>query len=328
MDRRDFLISSATAVASGMAAPAFAQVGSGEKPVRLLVGFSPGGGADNVARLIAAHMQTAGIPAIVENKTGAGGRLAAMELKNSTPDGKTVLITPDGAVTLFPYTFKNLGYDPNVDFRPVSEIAAVPMTFAVGPMVPASVKTLADFARWCKTAPEKAAYGTAGAGTNLHFVGAMYAQANGIEFTHVPYRSAQLAAQDMIAGQVAAAIGVLGDLLPLLSAGKVRILAVSSPARSKLVPDVPTFREAGYPDFESTIWYGAFVHARTPDPATDRLNAAISAASRSPAMLAALEALGFEIKASSAASLAATMKNDQIRWSGAVRKTGYTASES
>lgn len=325
MDRRQFLLSSASALVAGASFPALAQA---DRPIRLIVGFAPGGGADNVARLIAAHMQKSGIPTIVENKTGAAGRLAGVEVKNAPADGRTVLITPDVLVSLYPYTYKNLAYDPNVDFRPVTEISAVPMSISIGPMVPASVKTLADFTQWCKSNPDKASYGTAGAGTSLHFAGALYAQANNISFTHVPYRSSQLAAQDMVAGQVAAAVGVLSDVLPFAPTGKVRILAVSSATRSKLVPDVPTFAEVGLKALESTVWYGALVHAKTPDAVTDKLNAVIAEASRSAEMRAALEKLGFEVKGSTAAAFASVIKADQARWSDAVRKSGYTADAS
>lgn len=326
MKRRDLLLSSGSVIAMTAISPA--ALAQADKPVRIVVGFAPGGSADILARLIAQYMGKKGVSAIVENKTGAAGRLAPLDVKNSPADGRTILITPDVIVSLYPYTFKRLAYDPLVDLRPLSQIVKVPIGLAVGPMVPASVKTMADFAAWCKANPSKASYGSAGAGTSLHFIGVMYAQANQMELTHVPYRGGAPAAQDVVAGQIAASVNVVSELIPFAQAGKLRVLAVSSEKRASLLPDVPTFAEAGYKSLEQDVWFGALVHGKTTDAATQQLSALVAEASRTPEMREAVERLGFEVVGSTPALLGAVIKSDQARWSEAVKKAGYTAEDS
>lgn len=326
MQRRDFVLSSASCLGLAIAAPgALAQA---DKPVRIVVGFAAGGSADTLARLVAQHMQKKGVQAIVENKAGASGRLAPLEVKNSPADGRTILITPDVIVSLYPYTFKKLAYDPNVDLRPVSQMVKVPMGLAVGPMVPAEVKTLADFAAWCKANPSMASYGSAGAGTSLHFVGFMFGQANQFQFAHVPYRGGAPAAQDVVAGQITASVNVISELIPFAQAKKLRVLAVSSATRSPMLPDVPTFAEAGYKSLEQDVWFGAFVHGKTTDAVTQQLSALVAEASRTPEMREAVERLGFQVVGSTPAVLATAVHADHARWSEVVKSSGYTADDS
>jgi tripartite-type tricarboxylate transporter receptor subunit TctC len=159
-------------------------------------------------------------------------------------------------MVLYPHLYKPLGYDPEQDFIAVSTVCAFPFVISVGPMVPREVKTLDDFIRWCKANPKLASYGTSGAGSMLHFAGMMLARAASFEFTHVPYKGASPALQDLLGGQVASTVGVLGIALPHIQSGHLRALATSGTTRSAFLPDVPTLKEAGYPGLEITEWQG------------------------------------------------------------------------
>lgn len=323
--RRALLTSAGSALAGAIAAPY--AVAQATKTTRLVVGFAAGGSTDVIARLLATQLQRSGTPHIVDNKAGAAGRLAVVDVRNAPPDGHSILVTPDPMMTVYPLVYRKLNYDPVADFRPVSMIASAPMGLAVGPLVPGSVKTLADFTAWLKANPDKASYGTAGAGTTLHFIGEMFGRANNATFEHVAYRGGALAAQDVMGGQIAACINVISEQLPLVSTGKLRILAVSSAKRSKFLPDVQAFAEAGYRDLESFAWFGSFVPAKTPDAVVKKLNAAIVEAARAPDVVLGLEKLGYEVAAGSPEALGQLLQADIERWAPIVKVSGYKADE-
>jgi tripartite-type tricarboxylate transporter receptor subunit TctC len=324
LTRRRFVAAATSTLALGHAGRAAAQAGN---PGRICAGFPPGSSADNLSRVLAQKLGSAGLPFIVDNRPGAGGRLAVESIKTSAPDGQSLLVTPDVMMVLYPHVFKALTYDPVRDFRPVTTLATVPIAFAIGPLVPANVNTLADFAKWCRANPQSASFGTSGAGTSLHFTGVMFARASNFEFTHVPYRGANLAAQDTAAGQIASCVGVLTDLLPLAQGGKMRLLGVSTPARSRFAPDVPTFLEAGYKDLESLTWFGLYVPARTPDDRFRALHAATVAAFQQPDVAETLAKFAFEPKTMSSEQFAELMRSDTERWRTVVKQVGYTATE-
>ncbi len=324
IDRRQFVAASG-GLAAALALPARAQTAAASAATRIVVGFAPGGSTDTMARVLAARLQKdAGGTVLVENKPGAGGRLAVMEVRGAAPDGRTVLLTPDPMMVIYPHAYRRLAYDPLADFRPVTPIASVPIGLAVGPMVPAGVKTMADFAQWCKANPQSAAYGSAGAGTTLHFVGVMYARAAGIAYTHVPYRGGAPAAQDVMAGQIASSINVISELVPLVPTGKLRVLAVSSPQRSRFLPDVPTFRESGFRELEAQNWFGTFVPARTPDAVLRQVEASIAEAARSAEVQESLGKLGYDVFTLPPERFAAMVKSDFERWGPIVRASGYS----
>lgn len=321
--RRQFV-----AASPGLAAlPAWAQTPSPAAGQRIVVGFAAGGSTDTMARVLAARLQKDGAGWLVENKPGAGGRLAVMEVRGAAPDGRTVLLTPDPMMVIYPHAYRRLAYDPLADFRPVTPVATVPIGLAVGPMVPAGVRTVADFVQWCKAHPQQASYGSAGAGTTLHFIGVMLARAAGMAYTHVPYKGGLPAAQDVVAGQIASSINVIGELVPLAQAGKLRVLAVSSPQRSRFLPDVPTFREAGYRDLEAQNWFGVFVPARTPDAVVRQIESTFSEAARSAEVQEALGKLGYDVVTMPPERFAAMVKADFERWGPIVRASGYSAED-
>lgn len=322
IQRRSLLLAAGALAALPMAQ---AQVSRGTP--RLLVGFPPGGAADVLARAVSNKLHADTTSFVVENKPGAGGRLAVLETKRAAADGRTILVTGDPILTIYPYVFKNIGYDPLKDLIPVAPIAAEPMGLAVGPLVPASVKTLADFIEWCKKNPGQASYATAAAGTTMHFLGSMLAQAAKFEFTHIPHRGAAAGVQDVMGGQIASTIVTTSQIIPLVSTGKLRTLAVSSNQRMARMPDVPTFIELGYPQIDSLVYYGAYVHANTRAAVVEKLAADIQAIGVSPEMVNVREKMGVDAMPLDQKQFAAYFQKDYERWGPIVKASGYKADE-
>lgn len=215
LTRRRFVAATATAGAGAwIAVPRRAQSQVVGKLTRMIVGFAPGGSSDVTARLLIDQMRGYASTIIIDNRPGAGGRIAVETAKAGAPDGSVILLSPASMIVLYPHLYKPLGYDPVQDFAAVTTVCAFPFVLSVGPLVPREVKTLADFIQWCKANPKLASYGTSGAGSMLHFAGMMLARAANFDFTHVPYKGAAPALQDLLGGQVASTVGVLGIALP------------------------------------------------------------------------------------------------------------------
>ena len=321
LNRRSLLLA---ACATGLAPAVQAQR---RGTARLLVGFPPGGAADVLARALSTQLHADSATYIVENKPGAGGRLAVVEAKRASPDGRTILITADPILTIYPHVFKNLGYDQLVDLIPVATIAAEPMGLVVGPMVPAGVKTLAQFVDWCKKNPTDASYATAAAGTTMHFLGELFAQSAGFAFTHIPHRGAAAGVQDVLGGQIASTIVTMSQVLPHLPGGKLRTLAISSARRSPRVPDVPTFVELGYAKIEALVYYGAYIPAATPAEVAQRITAEVVQASAAREMVNTREKMGVDDLKLSGPKFAEFFKADLERWGPIVKASGYKAEE-
>jgi tripartite-type tricarboxylate transporter receptor subunit TctC len=290
---------------------------------RIIVGFPPGGPVDIVARLLIAEMKDYAATIIVENRPGAGGRLALETLKNSAADGSVFLLTPASMIVIYPHVYKSLGYDPQRDFIPVTTVCSFPLVLAVGPMVPAEVKSVADFVAWCRANPQKATYGSPSAGSVPHFTGVMFARAAGIELLHVPYNGTTPAMQNLLGGEIAANLTVLPAALPHVQAGKIRALATTGPQRSPLLPDVPTLNEAGFPGLESVEWFGTFVPARTPDEIVGKLNHAVREALKSEAVKAGLTKLSLVAAGDAPGDFARLIKTTTDRWGPIVKASGF-----
>lgn len=317
---------SATALAA--AAPGTALAQALPETARVLAGFSPGGAIDVVARRLAQSLTgTYARSVVVENRTGAGGRLAIEATKTAVPDGLTMVVTPGSMLYIYPYIYNNLSYDPVRDLAPVSLAARVSMTLVVGPMVPANVRTVQDFLAWARANPARANFGTGGAGSMPHFVGAMLEKASGVPLTHVPFRGTAAAITDLIAGQIAAVTGPEADMVPHLRGGQVRLLATSGEARSRFSPDTPTFAEGGLRDLVMGEWFGVFVPGRTPAATVERANAALAAVLRDPAIVGAFAELGFDAAPSSPGELGAMLRRDLGFWEPVVKATGFTATD-
>ena len=317
---------SRTAVAAALtlvlAAPASAQ----EKQVKFVVGFAPGSTSDMIGRLVADRVRTSlGAPVIVENRPGANGFIAAEAVKNAAPDGNTVMIAPVAVTVFAPLTHSKLRYDPAKDFAPVSVAANFQLALAVGAGTPA--KTLPEHVAWFKGNPSKAAYGIPLTGGPGHFLGVMVARAIGVDVAFVPYKGGGPLATDLMGGQVPAGIGTLSDFIKQHEAGKLRVLAIAGPQRSPAAPDVPTFRESGFPAIEVTGWHAFHTTAGTPRPAVERLSAAIASAIKNPEVSARLVALGLEPVGSTPDELAKRVAEDTARWAPAVKASGFRAED-
>jgi tripartite-type tricarboxylate transporter receptor subunit TctC len=298
-----------------------------KKPLRIVVGFPAGGATDVIARLLAERLRGRYAPAvIVENKPGGAARVAVDYIKNAEPDGSAILLTPDFPLTIYPHSFRTLNYDPLRDLTPIAPTSQSPLTFVIGPAVPDQVGSLKDFVAWCKANPDKAVFATTAAGSTTHFVGVMLANAAGIRLSPVHYRGGAPALQDLFGGHVPASVNPIGEVLGQAASGKVRILAVVSPERSRFLPDVPTMRESGY-DVSFETWVGAVGPAGMPPDIVLALNAAIGEAIRSPETAESFAKMGAEAKIQAPDQFAAQVKADLERWGPVVKASGFIAEE-
>ncbi|WP_249159477.1 tripartite tricarboxylate transporter substrate-binding protein [Bradyrhizobium tropiciagri] len=284
------LASSAALSAAGITATAAAQPRL--KTAHILTGFTAGL-PDAVARLVAGQMKDYAETIVIETRPGAGGRIAAEAVKTAEADGSVMLLAPLGFMVLFPHIYKSLPYATQ-DFTPVSTVGSFATLLAVGPKVPGDVKSLADFVAWCRANPAQASYGTPGAGTSLHFIGAMLGRSAGFDYLHVPYQG-RAAVQDLIKGEIASAVMPVDSLLGQVQSGQLRALATTGPQRLASLPDVPTVKEAGYPALRDLTWFGVFVPAKTPAPAVERLNGSIQQALRTDEVKSGMARLSVEV---------------------------------
>ena len=321
LSRRRFV---AAAAGAAIAAPRRAHSQVVGKLTRMIVGFAPGGSSDVTARLLVEQMRGYASTIIIDNRPGAGGRIAVEVAKAGTPDGSVLLLSPASMIVLYPHLYKPLGYDPVQDLVAITTVCAFPFVLSVGPLVPREVRTLADFIQWCKANPKLASYGTSGAGSMLHFAGMMLARAANFDFTHVPYKGASPALQDLLGGQVASTVGVLGIALPHIQAGNLRALAMTGATRSSFLPDVPTLTEAGFPGLEITEWQGLFVPAKTPPPVVHALNRSVRDALDTAEVKAGLIKLSFEAGGTSPEQFADIVRADIARWEPIVKASGFT----
>lgn len=323
MQRRACLSALATLPLGAFAqAPAAPIIG---KPLRLVVGFPPGGSADTLARALAPQLAGVAPTVIVDNKAGAGGRIAVEAVRAAEPDGATLLLTPASMVAVYPHIYKKLSYDPLADLAPVARVGAAPFVVTVGPMVPPEVASLADFVKWARANPSKASYGSSGAGSIPHFTGVALGKALGLDWTHVAYRGAAPAMNDLLGGQIAANVSVISNALPHIQAGKLRALAVSAPQRSAALPTVPTFAESGAREATAVEWFGVFAPARAAPELVGRLNLAVGQAVRARAYADALAKGSFEAMPLEApAAFSAALKADLAHWAATVKASGFT----
>ena len=313
------------ACTGGLAAifPDALQTAAAETASRILVGFGAGGAIDVIARMLVGGMKDYAPSFIVDNRPGAGGRVALGALKSSPADGTAMVLAPASNFAVFPHVYKKLGYDAFRDFVPVTTVCSFPFLITVGPMVPAEVGTLAEFVRWCAANPKQATYGTAAAGSMLHFTGVTLAKAGGFEFVHLPYGGPS-GIQDLIGGRIAATIYPIGTALPHVQSSAIRALATTGTQRSLLLPDVPTVREGGYPALEANEWFGVFVPADTPAGTVNHLAGAIRAVVATGAFKNALAMLAVDPVAETPKEFAQLVKSDFDRWGPIVRASGFT----
>lgn len=294
------------------------------RPIRLLVPYAAGGGTDAVARLVAQGMgERLGHTVVVENSGVAGGNLATQQAASAPPDGYTVLMANQGPMVVNQHLFKTLKVDPLSAFDPLVLIAAVPLMVVVRQDSPhATLRDLVDAAR---ERPGEVVYGSPGNGSAGHLATVLLAQTARLDMVHVPYRGAAPALTDLLGGRTSVLVTTLPSVLGQLRAGKARALAVTSKARPRLFPEVPTVAELGWSGFEVTAWYGFVVPRGTPPGIADTLRAATLATVADPAVRARLEGEGGEVIGAGPEAFAAMMRAESARWAEIVARGGITA---
>ena len=293
-----------------------------DRPVKLLVGFPAGGTADLIARVVADKMKDSlGQPVIVENRPGAIGRIAADAVKAAAPDGTTIMVMPIGPMAVVPHVYADITYDPVKDFTPIAIGATFQFAIAAGPQ--SGAKNWSEFVAWAKANPGKAAYATSGAGSLPHFFGVLLGRGIGVTMLHVPYKGSAAYINDLIGGQVPAAIDAMADLTELHRAGKVTILASSGSKRSTALPDVPTFAELGVKDVEALGWFGFFAPAKTPRPIVETLNRAINKALQSPDVAEKLSKIGMDPATGTPEEFGMIVASDYAKWGPIVKASGF-----
>jgi tripartite-type tricarboxylate transporter receptor subunit TctC len=324
--RRQFAKALGSAAVLGALHP-LAALADAINQVKILYGFPAGSAGDSVARRVGDKLGNTAFTrnaAVVENKPGAGGRIALEALKGSPADGSVLAVAQASALSTYPHIYTRLAYT-IADFAPVSIGAVMTHGLAVGPMVPAKVTTLKDYIAWAKANPKDASYGSPGAGSTPHFLGALLGLNSGAELKHIPYRGSLPAVNDVVGGQIASSVTPAGDYLPFTKAGKLRVLATSGTQRAPYLPDVPTFSEQGFPELVAEEWFGFLAPAKTPASVIAAANAAITSALKDPAIVDGLFAVGLVAKGSTPEEMKRSIQSEYERWGPLVRKIGFTA---
>ena len=295
---------------------------------KFLYGFPAGSAGDIACRRVAekvAGTAYAKNAALVENKPGAGGRIALDTLKSSPADGSVLALSPFSATAIYPHVYKKLGYDPVADLVPVSIAAIMHHGLAVGPVVPASVTDVKGFVAWAKANPDKANYGSPAAGSTPHFLGALLGLNQNVDLKHVPYRGSVPGITDVVGGQIAAMMTPAGDFLPNHRAGKLRLLGTSGKARLPFAPDVPTFAEQGFGELTTEEWFGFYAPVKTPSSVLVAANAAINAGLKDKGLIDGLAIVGLLAQGSTIDEMARSQRTEFERWGPLVKRIGFTA---
>jgi len=320
MKRRSLALAALAALTSAAPLTSSAQ---DKPPIRILVGFPPGGSADIVARLLADKMRvTLNQGVIVDNKPGAAGRVALGEVKRAAPDGQTVVLAPSGALVVLPWLYKNLGYDPVRDFTPVARAVTFDFAVTAGPAAPPG--DLKAILAWMKANPDKANIANPGAGTVPHFTGVLLGQASGVAVTAVAYKGGAPAMNDLMGGQVPLMVDTASETIEQHRAGKLRIVAVTGEARTKALPDVPTLKESGI-NIAADAFFGLYGPAGMAADVTARIARAVSDALRQSDVQERIFSLGLVPAYGSGEDLATTQAAHLQRWEAPIKASGFTA---
>ncbi|MFL6566561.1 MAG: tripartite tricarboxylate transporter substrate binding protein [Burkholderiales bacterium] len=308
---------------------AFVSVAFGQsfpsRAIRLVVGFAPGGAADLVARTLQEPLQRSlGQPIVVDNRPGAGSSIAAEYVAKAPADGYTVLIASPSSILVNPLLSPNKSFDPLKDLAPVSKVTSSPLVVAVNPAL--GVASLRELIELARKNPGKLNYATSGNGSAPHMAAVLFRRLAGVDIVHVPFKGGAPAVQSVLAGDTQLSFATPPSVLPLVQAGRLRALAVTSRERTPLVPGAPGMAEAGLPDYEISFWYGFFVPAATPAEVTQRVYAATSEALRASSVAQALARDGTEVSGSaSPADFAAFLKGEAPLWARLVKESGAKA---
>lgn len=320
MDRRNLILGASVAAAL-FGSVSFAQAQG--NTIKIIFPYAAGGTGDATVRLLADKMSAAlNQPVVVENRTGGAGRIGVSAVKNAAPDGLTLLFTPFAAVTIYPFVYKTLDYDPFTDLRPLSQINTFDFAMAVNNDVPA--KTPKELVAWLKANPAKAQFGSPGAGALPHFFGLMFGKAAGIEMTHIAYKGGTPAIADLLGGQIPIVSSTASEFIQLHQDKKLRVIATSDVERSIGLKDVPTFKESGI-DIVGTSWYAMFAPAKTPDAVMARLNKAVVDVVKSEDFRKRQLEWGLNTTGTSQAELGRIQRQHADLWAPVVKASGFTA---
>ncbi|CAM3932848.1 LacI family transcriptional regulator [Bordetella tumbae] len=312
------MMAAAVLVSCSAAAVAADMAGS---PITFISPFPPGGGTDTLTRMMATAIgQDQGWNIVVENKPGAGGNLALDATARAKPDGHTLVMAQTDNIVLNPWLYKKLSYDTFKDFKPVGLVASSPSVFVVLPDSP--YKTLDDVVKAAKAKPGEVSLGIPGIGGSGDLIGYLWRSAAGMELMHVPYRGWSQAFPDLMSGRIALYTGSVASLLPQISSGKVRALAVVADERSPALPDVPTFVESGFKTINQTIWWGLMAPGQTPDDVIATLNGAVNQALGKPELVKKLEQAGYSVMKGTPEDLAKRHRTDHDVFGKVVQQAG------
>jgi tripartite-type tricarboxylate transporter receptor subunit TctC len=296
-------------------------LGQSEKTVHIVVPFAAGGPTDVIARVLAPKMAAVlKRPVIVENKVGATGGIGAAFVAKAPPDGDTLLLGTSSIMAANPNLSANLPFDPVKDFVPISLIATIENVLVVHPSVPA--KNVRELIAYAKANPGKLTYATSGIGSTYHLGAELFASQTGIQMTHIPYKGAAPASQDVMAGHVMVMFDNMSAAIPNMKADRVRALGVASLKRYPALPDLPTIAEQGVPGYETTIWLGLFAPLNTPPAILQQLQRVIGEAVNSADYREKLAAVDMQPRASTSQELADYLKSDLAKWARVVKEAG------
>ncbi|MEJ7932354.1 tripartite tricarboxylate transporter substrate binding protein [Ramlibacter sp. AN1015] len=322
MQRRTFLLTSAAALAHGtaLAQPAAWPL----RPVRMLIGYPPGGSTDVAGRLLAEQLsRRLGQQVVVENRPGAGGTVAASAVTRAEPDGYTLMLAASPEVSIAPITMKSMPYDPVRDLQPITLVGQVPFLLVVNPSVPAT--TLSEFISHAKANPGKLNYSSFGNNTSNHLAGELFKSITGVQATHIPYKGSGPSITDLLGGQVQYTFDTPPAVLEHVRGGKLRALAVATRQRLESAPQVPTFAEAGVPAFTGGTWFGLFAPAKTPNAVVERINAETVAALNSPELKKAFNDRGIIAAPQKPDEFGRFVQSEVAKWKELAAKIGIVA---
>jgi len=289
-----------------------------DRPVKVVIPFAAGGGADIVGRLVFQKLSTRlGQSFVIENRGSAGGIIGADMVAKAAPDGYTLLLGQTGPNAINPALFSKMPYDPIKDFSPIIQLTSYPYVIVVNPNVP--VKNLQELIALSKAKPGSLSFGTAGTGSSAQLAAELFMQATNITMTHIPYKGAGPALMDTMAGVVSLTFGDAASATPLVTSNSLRAIAVTSKRRSALLPQVPTVIESGYPGFEAVAWHAVLAPAKTPPEIIQKLNSEIAIVLSDPELQKRLSQDGIEIIGSSAEDFSIYIKNEVAKWAKVVR---------
>jgi len=292
-----------------------------DKPIRIVVGYAPGGFTDVAARLVAGDLQKRlGQPVVVENRPGATGTIGADAVARAAPDGYTLLLAHQNSNAVAPALFPKLPYDVNTDFTPIARIASTPLLLVVGPA--ANANSVKDVIEAAKKNPGGLKHGSSGVGSSQHFGAAMFMQATGTQMLHVPYKGSTQAITDLLSGQIELNFDSPPPTLSFIQAGKLHALAITSDERSPLLPDVPTMAEAGVPGFEFSQWFGLVGPAGLAPEVVQTLNKAVNESLNDPVVRDKLVSLGATPLGGTPGQFAEVIKKDSARFAALAKELG------